>query len=202
MFRSKIARSIAVTVAIATIAAGVLATADHKTVADAEATTPSASQTAAARKQLQRFIRDRRNVRQNLKTFDTLDFDVFTNQQWDRLKESHAPNIRVYWPDGHMTRGLERHTEDLKQLFVYAPDTRVTEHPIKLGSGNLTAVTGVYEGTFTRPMPDGNGGFIQPTGKPFKLPIATIGIWKNGVMVEEHLFWDNQTFARQVGLTQ
>ena len=37
--------------------------------------------------------------------------------------------------------GLDRHTEDLKQLVVYAPDTQVTEHSIKLGSGNLTAVT-------------------------------------------------------------
>ena len=26
----------------------------------------------------------------NLKTFDDLDFDVFSNQKWDRLKESHA----------------------------------------------------------------------------------------------------------------
>jgi len=30
--------------------------------------------------------------------------------------------------------------------------------------------------------------------------MATIGIWKAGVMVEEHLFWDDQTYARQIGL--
>ncbi len=29
-------------------------------------------------------------VEKNLKVFDTLDFDVFSNQKWDRLKESHA----------------------------------------------------------------------------------------------------------------
>ncbi len=49
-------------------------------------------------------------------------------------------------------------------------------------------VTGVFEGTFTNPVPIGNSKFIQPTGKAFKMPMATVGIWKDGVMIEEHLF--------------
>src|SRR5438309_862509 len=32
-------------------------------------------------------------VEKNLKVFDTLDFDVFSNQKWDRLHESHAKDI-------------------------------------------------------------------------------------------------------------
>jgi len=139
-------------------------------------------------------------IASHLKTFDELDFDVFSNQKWDSLKESHAENIKVYWPDGHVTEGITIHIEDLKKLFVHAPDTRIKEHPIKFGSGNYTLVTGVFEGTFTQPMPIGNGKFIQPTGKAFKMPMATVGIWENGVMVEEHLFWDNQTYAKQIGL--
>jgi hypothetical protein len=139
-------------------------------------------------------------IASHLKTFDELDFDVFSNQQWDRLKESHAQNIKVFWPDGHVAEGIDTHIEDLKKLFVHAPDTRIKEHPIKFGSGNYTLVTGVFEGTFTKPMPIGNGKFIQPTGKAFKMPMATVGIWENGVMKEEHLFWDNQTYAKQIGL--
>lgn len=66
-----------------------------------------------------------------------------------------------------------------------------------------TLVTGVFEGTFTKPMPIGNGQFIQPTGKAFKMPMATIGIWgPDGTMIEEHLFWDNQTYMNQIGLGQ
>jgi hypothetical protein len=140
------------------------------------------------------------SISSHLKTFDALDFDVFSNQQWDRFKESHAQNIKVYWPDGHVTEGLATHIEDIKKLFVHAPDTRIKEHPIKFGSGNYTLVTGVFEGTFTKPMPIGNGKFIQPTGKAFKMPMATVGIWENGLMIEEHLFWDNQTYAKQIGL--
>jgi len=136
----------------------------------------------------------------NLVTFDTLDFTVFTNQEWTRLHESHSKDVKVYWPDGHMTQGIDVHIKDLAAMFVYAPDTRIKEHPIKFGSGNFTAVVGVMEGTFSKPMPIGNDKFIQPTGKAFKLPMATIALWKDGVIVEEYLFWDNQSYMSQIGL--
>lgn len=139
-------------------------------------------------------------VAKHLQTFDTLDYTIFSGQQWARFHESHGKDIKVFWPDGHTTVGLAKHLEDMKAMFVYAPDTRIKQHLIKFGAGNQTAVTGVMEGTFTKAMPIGNGKFIQPTGKKFKLPMATIGIWKDGVMIEEHLFWDNQTFMNQMGI--
>jgi len=137
---------------------------------------------------------------EQLKTFDELDFDVFTNQKWERLHESHSQDIIVHWPDGHQTQGIERHIEDLKAMFVYAPDTRIQEHPIKIASGEWTSVVGVIEGTFTEPMPLPDGSTIPPTGKPFKLVMCTVGHWKDGVMIEEYLFWDNQAFMKQIGL--
>jgi hypothetical protein len=161
---------------------------------------PSTDNIDSLKKIAMELIASNDSIAKHLKTFDELDFDVFSNQKWDRLKESHAQDIKVYWPDGHMAQGIDVHIEDLKKLFVHAPDTRIKEHPIKFGSGNYTLVTGVFEGTFTKPMPIGNGKFIQPTGKAFKMPMATVGIWENGVMVEEHLFWDNQTYAKQIGL--
>ncbi|RYY20548.1 MAG: polyketide cyclase, partial [Sphingobacteriaceae bacterium] len=136
----------------------------------------------------------------HLKTAETLDFDVYSNQKFDRLKESHAKNVKVFWPDGHITVGLDVHIADMKKQFVFAPDTKIKVHPIQFGSGNYTCVTGVYEGTFTKPMPIGNGKFIQPTGKAYKFPMATVGLWKDGVMIEEHLFWDNQAFTKQIGI--
>jgi hypothetical protein len=138
----------------------------------------------------------------NLETFDTLDYIVFSNQEWVRMHESHADDIVVYWPDGHHTNGLQRHIEDLKALFVYAPDTRIKQHPIRFGDakGEWSCVTGVFEGTFTKPMPIGDGKFIEPTGKAFKMPMCTVGHWRNGVMIEESLFWDNKTYMDQIGL--
>lgn len=139
-------------------------------------------------------------VATHLTKFDTLDFTIFSNQEWVRFHESHGKDIKVNWPDGHFTTGLEKHIEDLKAMFVYAPNTQIKEHPIRFGSGNFTAVTGIMTGTFSKPMPIGGGKFIQPTGKSFSLPMCTIGIWKDGVMIEESLFWDNQTYMNQLGL--
>jgi hypothetical protein len=142
-----------------------------------------------------------RTERRHLETFDELDFEIFTHADWARLGESHAKNVRVHWPDGHYTDGIEQHVKDLAALFVWAPDTRILSHPLRVAKGELTAVTGVMQGTFTRPMPDGNGGFIQPTGKKYAINMATVGIWnRQGTMDEEFLFWDNQSFYSQIGL--
>lgn len=140
------------------------------------------------------------SIMQNLETFDELDFEIFTNQEWSRLHESHDEDIIVNWPDGRVVVGIEQHIEDLEFLFLFAPDTRILEHPIRIGQGNTTAVMGFMEGTFTEPMPLPNGEFIQPTGQSFRLPMATIGIWEDGVMIEEFLFWDNQYYNNQLGI--
>jgi hypothetical protein len=141
----------------------------------------------------------------NLANFDDLDFRVYTGQQWQDLHKSHAADIVVHWPDGHETKGIDRHIEDLKYLFSFAPDNRIREHPVRFGTadGHWTAVTGWIEGTFTRPMALADGKSIAPTGKAYRIPMATIGRWnKDGVMVEEFLFWDNAEFMKQIGLGQ
>ncbi len=151
---------------------------------------------------LARYQADESRVANNIRTFDNLDFDVFTNQKWDRLHESHSADIVVHWPDGHQTKGIDVHIADLKAMFVYAPDTRIKTHPVKFGQGEWTAVIGVMEGTFTKPMPTGNGKSIAPTGKSFQLTMATVGHWKGDTMDEEYLFWDNATYMKQLGLGQ
>ena len=139
-------------------------------------------------------------VEATLKVFDTLDFDVFSNQKWDRLAESHAKDIVVTWPDGHETKGIDRHIADLKAMFVFAPDITIKVHPIRFGSGAWTTVTGVMTGTFTKPMPGANGATTAPTGKRFAISMATIGHWNGKTMDHEWLFWDNADFYQQLGL--
>jgi predicted ester cyclase len=147
-----------------------------------------------------RHERQAPQVEKRLKKFDTLDFDVFSNQKWDRLHESHAKDIVVTWPDGHETKGIDRHIDDLKAMFVFAPDVNIKTHPVRFGSGSWTSVTGVMTGTFTKPMPLPDGSSIPPTGKRFAIGMATIAHWKNGTMDHEWLFWDNQDFMQQLGL--
>lgn len=152
------------------------------------------------KKELKKFTDERATIEKDLKTFDELDFVVFSNQEWTRLHESHSKDVKVNWPDGHYTIGIERHIQDLKALFVYAPDTSIKVHPVKFGSGEYTSVIGVMTGTFTKPMPIGDGKFIQPTGKKFSINMCTVGHWKDGVMIEEWLFWDGATYMKQMGI--
>jgi predicted ester cyclase len=156
----------------------------------------------AMRAELKKVTDEKAMIEQYLVRFDSLDFDVFTKQKWDLLNVSHADDIVVNWPDGHSTQGITTHIEDLKAMFVFAPDTRVEAHPVKFGSGEWTCVTGIFAGTFTKPMPIGGGKSIPPTGKAFKLPMCTVGHWKNGKMIEESLFWDSQAFMKQIGLAK
>lgn len=163
-------------------------------------TAPSQAEVTRLRNQIKELTAGNELVQQYLAKFDTLDYTVFSNQQWVRLHESHAADIIVHWPDGHFTKGIEKHIEDLKAMFVYAPNTNIKQHPIRFGSKEFTCVVGVMTGTFSKPMPIGGGKFIEPTGKSFSLPMCTVGIWKDGVMTEEYLFWDNQTYMNQLGL--
>lgn len=56
--------------------------------AGAQSASPAYTPPPAAQKQAQA-------VEKRLKVFDVLDFDVFSNQKWDRLGESHAKDIVV-----------------------------------------------------------------------------------------------------------
>lgn len=156
---------------------------------------------SADQEELKKFKDEQALTEMRLARFDSLDFDFYSNQDWKNFSISHDENIKVYYPDGSVTVGLEPdHINMLTPMFVFAPDTKIKEHPVRFGSGDWTTVIGVMEGTFSQPMPIGDGKFIQPTGKKFKLSMATIGHWKDGKMIEEYLFWDNQAFMKQIGL--
>ena len=139
-------------------------------------------------------------VKAHLKSFDALDFDVFSNQKWKRLGESHSKDVRVIWPDGHETTGVDKHSEDLAAMFVAMPDLAIRAHPVSFGSGDWTAAIGVMEGTFTNPMPAGEGKTIKPNKRKLNLRMATIAHWKDNRIDEEYLFWDNAAYKQQLGL--
>jgi hypothetical protein len=117
------------------------------------------------------------------------------------LHASHSQDVKANRPDGHRTNGIEKYIEDLKAMFMYAPDMRIKVHRIKFGSGEFTCAIGVMNGTFTNPMPIGEGQFIQPTGMKFSINMCTVGRWKDGVRIEEWVFWDNTTYQEQIGIT-
>ena len=154
--------------------------------------------------ELDKYKADEALQEKHLLIFDTLDFDFYSNQKWAMFNHSHADNIKVYYPDGSITTGLyPQHIDQLTPMFTFAPDTKIKTHPIRFGKGDWTCVVGIMEGTFSKPMSIGKGISIPPTNKSFKLSMTTIGHWgADGKMFEEYLFWDNQSFMKQIGLGQ
>lgn len=140
-------------------------------------------------------------VQENLKRFDQLDFDAYSQRKDMKLfRDLHCPDVKVVFPDGRTTHGIDQHVTDINGLFNGTPDSRITAHPIAFGSGEWTATTGVLEATFSEPMKLADGKSIAPTGKKVKIPMATIARWESGCIAEEHLFWDNAEYMRQLGL--
>lgn len=153
--------------------------------------------------ELKKFTDEKAMTETRLIRFDSLDFDFYNNQDWKNFNISHADNIKVFYPDGNITEGLyPQHIDMLTPMFAFAPDTKIKTHPVRFGSGDWTCVIGEMEGTFSKPMSIGNGKIIPPTNKKFKLSMATIGHWEGGKMIAEYLFWDNQSFMKQIGLAQ
>ncbi len=145
---------------------------------------------------------EKNQVEKRLKAFDELDFEAFSKQNWDMFHKTHTDDVVVVWPDGHETKGFDKHIEDMKYMFSYAPDTKITSHPVRIGRGEWTAVMGEMTGTFTKPMITADGKTIQPTGKKFKLQMSTFAHWNGDKFDKEILFWDNQAFMQQIGLAK
>jgi len=113
-------------------------------------------------------------------------------------RPSHSNNVIVHWPDGHTTQRPRQYIEDLKAMFVWAPDTRTQGAPCENRTTRVDRRHCVMEGTFTQPMPTGKAKPIRP--RPAKLTRSKWRpsvIGRTAVMDEEYLFWDNQEFMKQ-----
>jgi hypothetical protein len=141
-------------------------------------------------------------VQANLERFDQLDFEAYSHRKdMNLFRKLHCDDVKVVFPDGRATHGIRAHVDDINNvLFNGTPDSRITSHPISFGSGDWTVATGVLEATFSEPMKLPDGKSIPPTGNKVKISMATIAKWKDGCIAEEHLFWDNAEYMKQLGL--
>ncbi|MGD1834147.1 MAG: ester cyclase [Nitrososphaeraceae archaeon] len=173
----------------------------NSTYAQEENTTALQQKIVDLEAQIDAFEKEKEIVEKNIALFDKMDLDAFTNQDMDVIKEIHADDVRVYNPDGSLTIGMTpEHEREIQWIFDTYPDIKITEHPIKFGSGNWTAGISTVNGTWTEPMILEDGTILEPTGKSFEIKMATIAKWNNEKIEEEYLFWDNVEWNKQVGI--
>lgn len=105
-------------------------------------------------------------ARQNLALFERLDFEAWNKRDWDLFRKLHADTVKVGGL-GQETENVEDHVAWAQAYLKQYPDNRIVAHPIRIGSGDWTAVTGVFN--------DGS-------------TMATIARWENDQVAEEYLF--------------
>lgn len=105
-------------------------------------------------------------VERNLAAFERVDFEAWNGRDWALFRQLHADDATVAG-FGSATHGVDDHEGWARAFIAANPDSRILAHPIRIGAGDWTAVTGV--------MNDG-------------LVMATIARWENGQIAEEYLF--------------
>ena len=142
---------------------------------------------------------ERALTKKHLATFDELDLVAFNDRDMERIAEIHAEDVAVYNPDGVLsTPYAPKHEEELEYLFDVF-DFQIPKHIIGFGHGEWTAGVSVSTGKWVKSITLPNGKTLAPTGKAFEIRIATLAKWKDGRIVEEHLFWDNAHINNQIG---
>ncbi len=109
---------------------------------------------------------DSDQARQNLARFEKLDFEGWNKRDWSLFRKLHADKVKV-GGFGQETEDVEDHVAWAQAYLKQFPDNQIEAHPICIGAGDWTAVTGVFN--------DGS-------------TMATIARWENGQVAEEYLF--------------
>lgn len=124
------------------------------------------AENAADRNAQSTIAADSERARQNLALFERLDFEAWNNRDWDLFRHLHGRDV-IVGGFGQETENVDDHIAWAQEYLTKNPENRIDAHPIRIGAGDWTAVTGVFNDGTT---------------------MATIARWENGQVVEEYLF--------------
>lgn len=151
---------------------------------------------------LNTYVKAGEKTTANLRRFDSLDYNITNQHQWGQFAGLYDTSVVVNYPDATFTGGLSTYLETVKPMFSYAPDAKITQHPVSIGSGDWTATIQEIRGTFTDTMHIPYGKPISPTGNSFIIKACTMARWLDGKIVEQYLFVDNLSFMKRIGALQ
>lgn len=109
---------------------------------------------------------DSKQAEDNLALFEKLDFEAWNKRDWELFRKLHGKNV-IVGGFGQQTENIDDHVAWAQDYLSQNPENRIDAHPIRIGAGDWTAVTGIFN--------DGS-------------TMATIARWENGQVVEEYLF--------------
>lgn len=97
-------------------------------------------------------------------------------------------------------RGREEIRQDAEQFMIAFPDTVLQVEEV-LVAGDKVVTRWVCVGTHTGPLAS-PAGEVPPTGRRISIPMAVVSRWgEDGLIGEEHRYFDLMSMTRQLGLT-
>jgi hypothetical protein len=109
---------------------------------------------------------DSDQAERNLALFERLDFEAWNKRDWGLFRQLHSKDV-IVGGFGQKTENVDDHIAWAQAFLKENPENQIEDHPVRIGAGDWTAVTGRFN--------DGS-------------TMATIARWKNGQVVEEYLF--------------
>jgi predicted ester cyclase len=108
----------------------------------------------------------------------------------------------VFTVPGGVT-GRTAHREEAQNFLAAFPDHRIQfPHKLLFGQGDMICSVHRPTGTHTGDWALPNGRVIPPTGKTMAVEMVTVAKVKDGMLVEESLYYDTLGVMAQLGLIQ
>jgi hypothetical protein len=148
------------------------------------------------------FAGDSRKNEENKHRGNDFFYTNFNKPSNSELWNGYFGNIESIDRSGFSARGILREAEGAKAMFSFAAFSGINHHFLHLNSSGITYVNGNSITIFSVPAFKSTGRVSNFRFKSFSVPIYTIGIRKNGIMIEEYHFWDNMISVNQLGLSK
>lgn len=121
--------------------------------------------------------------------------EAFDNHDADGVAAEFAEEGTFYDPPQDEELTKEEFRAYCVEIFEAFPDVRVEEERVLTAPDGTTAVEWTFSGTH-----EGEIDGMPPTGESFALPgVSIITVSEDGITSWRD-YWDQQTFAEQVGL--
>ncbi len=132
--------------------------------------------------------------RANLATIETV-FPLWNRRDVEAIVAHYAEDI--VWHNvamGEVLRGKAQVRAFLESLFAALPDLTI-EVTLRVPRGSFVAEEYVIRGTHQGPMFG-----LPPTGRRVEIPAVSMLRMADGILVEDHFYFDSGTVMRQMGL--
>lgn len=138
-------------------------------------------------------------VKKNLALCEILNFQGINKMNINIIRQIYDPNVIVSLNGNVIAKNINEQLNNIKEMEIMAPGTKITGHDVQFGSGEWTAIVQTMNGVFTGKYKKPSGEIINGNGKSFNFKVCSIIRWRNNRIIEERVYSDEGNFNKQIG---